>query len=485
MFEMASGNHRIRTDLGGTVHDPNRGRTVVRLVHLSDLHVIDVASPARAEWVELLGDDPKWRPLLHMHRPYEALTHWALAAHVEAIHRDPTAPWTGGAYDLALSTGDNIDNAQRNELDAYLAIMSGGQAQLRASGGPQDPEGDASVAAPWPFWCPEPGVDDTWKPLGYPAVEGWFERVDAPVTSPGLGIPWASLPGNHDVMRQGTALTNQRLERIAVGSGKSLQRPPGFLPDDPGTMFVDSPERFSCGPMRPVTSDPDRRAIDMQEWFAAHAAAGAVGDDGEHVRDTGPGCGDKVIDVGDVRIVVLDTNHPDGDYQGSVGTAQLAWLDERLAAVDAEPGRYAIIASHHGSASLDNVRGGRPDRHLGDALLDVVHRHPCAIAWLVGHRHVHRIEPRPGAAGGFWEISTGSIIDWPSQVRAVEVVEHADGSVEIVTTLLDHGAPSGSLAALHRDVASRFAGSFAAAMAGSPGDGTARLMLPVRRTAGR
>lgn len=498
--DSASREYVTRTELGGTVrdavHDPSRGRILVRLVHLSDLHVIDVASPARAEWVELLGDDPKWRPLLHMHRPYEALTHWALTAHVEAIHRDPTAPWTGGPFDLALSTGDNIDNAQRNELDAYLAIMVGGRAQLRASGGPQDPDGagatssskssssKSSSMSPWPFWCPEPGVDDTWKPRGYPAVEGWFERVDAPVTSPGVGIPWASLPGNHDVMRQGTSLTNPRLEGIAVGSGKSLQRPPGFLPDDPGTMFVDSPERFSCGPMRPVTSDPERRAIDVQEWFAAHAAAGAVGDDDEHVRDTGAGCGDKVIDVGDVRIVVLDTNHPEGDYQGTVGTAQLAWLDERLAEVAAEPGRYAIIASHHGSASLDNVRGGRPDRHLGDALLEVVHRHPCAIAWLVGHRHVHRIEPRPGAGGGFWEISTGSIIDWPSQARAVEVVEQTDGSIEIVTTLLDHRASSGSLAALHRDIARRFAGDNAAAMAGSPGDGTARLMLPVRRNAG-
>ena len=75
------------------------------------------------------------------------------------------------------------------------------------------------AGAPWPFWCPEPGVDDTWKPLGYPAVEGYFERVDAPVTSPGVGIPWASLPGNHDVMRQGTSLTNapDRAHRRRVG----------------------------------------------------------------------------------------------------------------------------------------------------------------------------------------------------------------------------------------------------------------------------
>ncbi|HEX6658748.1 MAG TPA: hypothetical protein VF065_11730, partial [Ilumatobacter sp.] len=342
---MANRNHRIRTDLGGTVdhaaHEPNRDRTLVRLVHLSDLHVVDVASPARAEWVELLGDDPRWRPLLHMHRPYEALTHWALAAHVDAIHRDPTAPWTGGEYDLALSTGDNIDNAQRNELDAYLAIMAGGRTRLPARGGPQDPDGgldagtttEAALASPWPFWCPVPGVVDTWKPLGYPAVDDYFKRVDAPLTSPGVGIPWTSMPGNHDLMRQGTSLTNQRLEGIAVGPSKSLQRPLGFLPDDPATMFVDAPERFSCGPMRPVTSDPDRRAIDLSEWFDAHVAAGAVGDDGDHVRDGGDGCGDKIVDIGDVRIVVLDTNHPDGDFQGSVGTSQLAWLDERLAEV--------------------------------------------------------------------------------------------------------------------------------------------------------
>ncbi len=46
MFGMAARDHRIRTDLGGTVHeaayDPSRSRTIVRLVHLSDLHVIDV-----------------------------------------------------------------------------------------------------------------------------------------------------------------------------------------------------------------------------------------------------------------------------------------------------------------------------------------------------------------------------------------------------------------------------------------------------------
>jgi hypothetical protein len=42
--------------------------------------VIDTVSPARAEWIELLAHEPHWQSMLHMHRPYEALTHWTRAA---------------------------------------------------------------------------------------------------------------------------------------------------------------------------------------------------------------------------------------------------------------------------------------------------------------------------------------------------------------------------------------------------------------------
>ena len=67
----------VRSDLGG--HSPQgNGQTLLSLVHITDAHVMDSASPARCEWVELLAHDPLWQPLLHTHRPYEALTHFAL-----------------------------------------------------------------------------------------------------------------------------------------------------------------------------------------------------------------------------------------------------------------------------------------------------------------------------------------------------------------------------------------------------------------------
>ncbi len=465
-----------RTDLGGVASDGSTD-PLLSLVHLTDLHVLDAASPARAEWVELEAHDPAFRPLLHMHRPYDTLTAWAVQAHVERIRSNPVAPLSGRPFDLAVSTGDNIDNGQRNELDAYLALMAGGHVSLSAVGSAQDTSTRAFEGA-WPYWCPDGSLPDPCQERGFPIVPDFIERVSASVHSRGFDIPWTSVPGNHDLMRQGTALTNPTIEHIAVGSAKSLVRPAGFDAEDPIALYLDQPEAFSRGATYPIEANPDRRGIDRREWIEAHIQRGALGYSRNNVER---GSCDTIIDTEHVRLVLLDTNHPDGDYQGSIGLQQLAWLDERLTEVDNQPNRLAILISHHGADTLINDRGHDPDRRLADDMISVVHRHPCVVAWLVGHRHINRIEPRPGASGGFWEITTSSIIDWPSQTRAIEVLRHRDGSIELACTLLDHHDSADGLATLHRDLALRFrAPKVATRMAGRDIDGDVRLVLPQR-----
>ena len=98
----------------------------------------------RFEWIETLAHDPRWRPLLHMHRPQETLVPWAVAQHVDEIRAE-------GALDLLVSTGDNIDNAQRNELDVYLGLLAGGDVSLPAAGSPQDAWGGPD-GEPWPYF---------------------------------------------------------------------------------------------------------------------------------------------------------------------------------------------------------------------------------------------------------------------------------------------------------------------------------------------
>jgi hypothetical protein len=116
----------LRTELA-TAPPDGRAACVLALAVMSDVQVLDTASPARCEWVSQWADDPLWHALQPMHRPYEALTHWALAAHVDALRRKPVGPCSDRPYDLALSLGDNIDNAQHNELATFLAILAGGR----------------------------------------------------------------------------------------------------------------------------------------------------------------------------------------------------------------------------------------------------------------------------------------------------------------------------------------------------------------------
>ena len=244
-----------------------------------------------------------------------------------------------------------------------------------------------------------------------------------------------------------------------------------------GSSFEAMPSRCAvrttlAGP----TSRPRRTATVFSDIESAcvSVTAGAPGWSAEHVAR---GVADTTIELGEVTVVVLDTNHPAGDYQGSVGLAQLAWLDDRLTAIDAAGG-LAMLASHHGSESLVNDRGRLPDRVLAAPMLDVVRRHSCVVAWLVGHRHIHRVVPRPGAAGGFWEITTASIIDWPSERRSIELIRHAGGTVEIRTRVHHHRAEPGSLAWWHREVAERFGGSQVRhAMAGADADRDVRLFV--------
>ena len=466
----------VRGDLGGADQGVDSGEILCRLVHMSDLHVMDTVSPARSEWVELLANETIWKPLIHMHRPYEALTLPALAAHIERLNEPDFNGEIGRPCDLVISTGDNIDNAQRNELDAYLALMTGGVAQFDAHGGVHDHRMHSSPD--WPFWLPDTGANaERWR-ASWPAGQPFIESASEPVTSPGIPGPWTSVIGNHDVLRQGTSLTNAELEVIAVGNHKGFGRSSTVVAVDPLAEFLDFPDRFSAGPGNPIEAYPDRRVIDAPEWVAAHRLHGARGYD---LASSGPAPGDTLIDLEHVRIVILDTNHPQGDYQGSTSRFQMDWLEARLAEVASIPGRLAIVASHHGSESLTNTRGNPADRDLAYGPREVISRYGCVVAWLVGHRHINAVVPRPTPTGGYWEITTCSVIDYPSQMRSIDAKMHSDGSIELACTMVDHHALAGSLAALHREIA--FTNTPPRArdrMAGSVTDTDVRLLLPAR-----
>jgi len=487
-----------------------RARALAVFVHLTDLHVMDPSSPTRLDVLGRLGAKDKWRDLLGgAFRTQETLTAHAAAQMARTIAIE-TGPFSGRSADVAIVTGDNIDNCQANELANYIAALEGGTVRPAPKWGyegVQTLEWDDD----W-YWQPDGDSDRLQNAWGFPRIAGLLDVVARPFSAAGLGMPWLACFGNHDALLMGTARANDAARVLAVGAAKprGASIPGGRNVagvgvvstladvDDPLDAYLADPTSLLAGPAVPITADAMRRVIDRDDFLAAHF--GPASRPHGHGFTAPSGHAYYVYDIDNVRIVMLDTTHPAGYWEGSIDTAQLAWLDDVLADADRRQ-LLVIVASHHATPSLINTYraadgSGAPaegERHLAADLVAVLHRHRCVIGWLNGHHHANRIvahrreEPGDGG-GGFWEMTTSAIIDWPCQARTVEVLDEGDGHVSIVTTMIDFadpavpaadGDPVSFCASLHRELAANQAWQRGAtAMEGEGLDRNAMLLLP-------
>jgi 3',5'-cyclic AMP phosphodiesterase CpdA len=477
--EAAEGEtHQVRHDLVGSSAEQrvHVGEVLACIAHLTDLHVTDVQSPARFEFINREYADPRFRELLPMHRPQEALNAHAIAAMVRALNGIAGAPITGHAIELAIMSGDAVDNAQWNELAAFTALLDGGL--VRADSGGERYEGVQSPG--WPddfFWKPDGAVkgDDVMRAAyGFPHLPGLLECALAPFRSAGLRMPWLGCHGNHEEVSQGVGIVTPALAAAMVGFHKPIGLPDGLDRDTVIETFVRRPEALMTGPDLPVTPDADRRPLTRGEFDAA-------------IRQHGTA--DYVHDTPAVRFVVLDTVCTAGGADGCIDEDQVGWLERRLAEARDRP---VVIASHHTLDTMGNKRRAGGSRYIDPSqLLDVVHAAGNVVLWLNGHIHANAIRPRPDPrrnGGGFWEVTTSSVVDWPCQSRVVELFDAGDGLLAIACTMVDHdGAadPAGAveteqLAALHRELAGNVPiAGFDSGRAGTPLD--RNVILLVRR----
>jgi hypothetical protein len=193
------------------------------------------------------------------------------------------------------------------------------------------------------------------------------------------------------------------------------------------------------------------------------AGAGASSTAGR--LDYGVGAADAL------RVVVLDLVRRDAGSGGLVTPATLATLQRELAAAG---NRYILIACHQ---PLDATAGG-------GAVFDLLDADPRVVAVVAGHTHRNAIAPRRSRAGGYWLITTASIVDWPQQWRTLRLVQTRGGGVALETWMVDHtGRPNdeSSLAGIARDLAFLDPqGGRPAHAAGPPSARNVRLHLPRR-----
>jgi hypothetical protein len=147
-------------------------------------------------------------------------------------------------------------------------------------------------------------------------------------------------------------------------------------------------------------------------------------------------------------VIVLDLVRRDGGSGGLVSPGQATWLAQQLGSAGE---RWVLVVSHQPLASSAG----------GEELLTLMDGSPRVVAALSGHTHRNRIVPRHSSAGGYWLISTASLIDYPQQARALRIVATAGGGVALQTWMLDH-ALAGQLGTIAREL------SFIDAQGGRP-----------------
>ena len=331
------------------------------------------------------------------------------------------------------------------------------------------------------FWDPDEAAPTAGLYAAFPRFPGLMERAQAPFRARGLSVPWYVSRGNHDGLIQGNAAASTDLFRaIAVGCVKVFPSaqldPASFAGASESAVF----ERFGDPAFisqllaggRTVPPDPDRRIVSKSEYRAllARGDARAHGfkatSRAELTASRGTASYYATTPRRGIRIVSLDTVAEAGGQNGNLDDPQYRWLARELARARRR-GQLVVVYGHHPLATLTNTApdeaagacapAGEPGcdadprrstpMHRGLAgarpLRRLLTRSRNVVAYVAGHTHANAIRFFRGPrAGGFWEITTASHIDFPQQSRLLELMDNRDGTLSIFATMLDSAAPT-------------------------------------------
>ncbi|MDN4610138.1 TIGR03767 family metallophosphoesterase [Arthrobacter burdickii] len=495
------GRHEL-TDKDADGKWSGHGETLARLIHITDFQLADLASPSRVEFLQRLTGQPAWRRMLPAYRPQEFMLTQAVEAVVRTVRRESEE----GRVDFVVTTGDNTDSAQENELATYLTLMNGGDIDPgHDNGGLAE---TVTCSGDPAYWNPEPASADTWKQeYGYPDYPGAVAAAAKKFTGAGLGAPWLTCFGNHDCLVQGRARAQAGYDDFLTANRKPVALPARpYNGADALNDYCEDPLWVSQGPSMSIEASPERRMVSKKEYIERHfETTGVPEGHGFTAENISTGTAYYAYDgVPGLRVISLDTTNPAGNVDGCVNEKQYRWLEDRLQEVHStylagdgtevstgNEDRLVMICSHHGLSTMTNDTPHPDGEHLYLApdVERLLHRFPNVVLWLSGHTHVNRITPRPRTGGGgFWEVSTSSVAEWPVQLRTVHFTVVKNAGVRIRTTMIDSAVPvtptGGTdlhdLASLHREAAANDAGSVGGLEAeGKPADRNADLLVPL------
>jgi hypothetical protein len=407
-------------------------RLMARFVHLADIQLADDESPAR-----VCNVDSPMGLTGGAFRPQEAHTCHILNTAVRTINKiHEELPLS-----LVLLGGDNADNAQTNEIDWILQIL-GGSPNVECDSGDDDD--------------PEPGFDNDPK-------DAFF--------ADGLAIPWVWVTGNHDILNQGNYVTSTAaatyVDDVAqVGTRDWSQE---------GGPIVTGP----------VVPDERRAGLTPQELLAKVRADG----DGHGITEAAVEAGRAFYTVdlpgSDVRVIVIDTAAPSGSADGLLHREEVdGFLIPELDRAMTE-GKWVIVNSHHSSGQLTDGGGfgglAQDDAVLTDEFRDILGEYPNLLMHLAGHTHHHEIEriAPPQAPFTYWEVESAALLDFPQEMRVIELWELDNGFVSVRSIAFDYQTENDPIAEEGRSLAILdYASGWQPDGRGDPLDRNVELFIP-------
>jgi metallophosphoesterase (TIGR03767 family) len=473
----------VREDIVAASATRATGRTSLSYFgQLTDFQLSDEESPARVEFLDVSGS-----PATSAQRPQEALLPHVVDQGIRAMNRFTTSPISGASLEFNLVTGDQADNMQRNEVEWVVKLLEGGN--VDPNSGVEDlcslrpGEADKYTGVQDHDDYYESGDHyDPDNPIGrysaWPSYPGLMDRAQQQFRAQGSAVPTYVTFGNHDMLVQGNAWANAGYESIATGCQKVFAPVPlnqqANLLNGTGTSPTNT---FQVPP------DPNRQFVDRPQYKAMHADAASNDhgfgyvDPAENAASNGAASYYTWEPKPGLQMVSIDTNSDGGTIadssNGNLDDPQFRWLDAVLDANEAEPAAtrdLIVVFGHHPERSLisetpdeaappctgaNDGHGHDPNAgcdldprlstplHKGDDLVSLLLEHHMVIAYVAGHTHEHKLLPfsRSDGSGGYWEINTSALADWPLQARLIEVMDNSDDTLSIFGTLVDHLGP--------------------------------------------
>ncbi len=184
-------------------------------------------------------------------------------------------------------------------------------------------------------------------------------------------------------------------------------------------------------------------------------------------------------------MIAFDTSDPTGGSKGLIRQAVVDGFLRPELERGTRDGVLMMMVSHHPLDSIDRQNGeiGLPvsDAVSSDDLKNLIVGFPNMFLWMVGHQHVVRVRPITGpdaAHPGFWEVQSGSIADWPSQARIVEIVANDNNTLSVFGTMIDYDTMDCMERRFRRLALMDFMSGWAGEHRGSLADRNVELVIP-------